>query len=202
MSSPIVVPFNFEPVSISVKTSSYTIPQGKYANCKNLDAEATINNEEVGLMGTYSLNGVVSGTAGFVSLPIPIIGDFANFTYSFQRTSGSVNCYAVYGVRSVTAGFAPYQSIDFNLTATSSAGFFSSSKDTVLNQVPIISVGATTNSIIQSLPVVGIVPAGGLANQFYSTTLKTFHSSREYWAPSGSVLSGGRWLVTEYNSIS
>ena len=27
----IVIPFNFQPVSVSVKTSSYTIPAGKYA---------------------------------------------------------------------------------------------------------------------------------------------------------------------------
>lgn len=31
MSAPFIVPFNFQPVSVSVKTTSYTIPSGKYA---------------------------------------------------------------------------------------------------------------------------------------------------------------------------
>lgn len=31
MSAPFIVPFNFQPVSVSVKTTSYTIPAGKYA---------------------------------------------------------------------------------------------------------------------------------------------------------------------------
>lgn len=31
MSSNLVVPFNFQPSSVSIKTSSYTIPAGKYA---------------------------------------------------------------------------------------------------------------------------------------------------------------------------
>lgn len=31
MSAPLVVPFNFQPLSVSVKTGSYTIPAGRYA---------------------------------------------------------------------------------------------------------------------------------------------------------------------------
>jgi len=31
MTAPLVVPFNFQPVSVSVKTASYTIPAGQYA---------------------------------------------------------------------------------------------------------------------------------------------------------------------------
>lgn len=31
MSAPFIVPFNFQPVAVSVKTTSYTIPAGKYA---------------------------------------------------------------------------------------------------------------------------------------------------------------------------
>lgn len=31
MSAPFIIPFNFQPESISVKTASYTVPAGKYA---------------------------------------------------------------------------------------------------------------------------------------------------------------------------
>jgi hypothetical protein len=31
MTAPFVMPFNFQPTSVSVKTGSYTIPSGKYA---------------------------------------------------------------------------------------------------------------------------------------------------------------------------
>jgi outer membrane lipoprotein SlyB len=47
MSAPFIVPFNFQPVSVSVKTGSYTIPSGKYARvyveCEN--------------GGTFTING-------------------------------------------------------------------------------------------------------------------------------------------------
>lgn len=42
MSAPFIVPFNFQPVSVSVKTASYTIPAGKYARVLvNLEGSAT-----------------------------------------------------------------------------------------------------------------------------------------------------------------
>lgn len=42
MSAPLVVPFNFQPSAVSVKTGSYTIPAGKYAKVTvNLEGSAT-----------------------------------------------------------------------------------------------------------------------------------------------------------------
>lgn len=42
MSSPIILPFNFQPVAVSVRTASYTIPTGRYARVLvNLEGSAT-----------------------------------------------------------------------------------------------------------------------------------------------------------------
>lgn len=53
MSAPLVVPFNFKPISVSVKTASYTIPANKYARVLvNLIGSATFS-----INGTTALQG-------------------------------------------------------------------------------------------------------------------------------------------------
>ena len=42
MTAPFVIPFNFQPESVSVETGSYTVPAGKYARVTvNLEGSAT-----------------------------------------------------------------------------------------------------------------------------------------------------------------
>lgn len=50
MSAPYIVPFNNEPIAISVKTGSYTIPSGRFA-------KITVNIEGT---GTFTINGVLA----------------------------------------------------------------------------------------------------------------------------------------------
>jgi hypothetical protein len=50
MGAPIVVPFNFQPVAVSVRTASYTIPAGRYAR-------VTVN--VIG-SGTFTIGGVTA----------------------------------------------------------------------------------------------------------------------------------------------
>lgn len=70
MSSPLVLPFNFQPVAVSVRTASYTIPPGRYARVVvNLEGSATFTIGGVtALRGTQnnvlsSSNTQMSGTA-------------------------------------------------------------------------------------------------------------------------------------------
>lgn len=50
MSAPFLIPFNFQPESISVKTSSYAIPAGKYAYV-SVNVEGT---------GTFTISGATA----------------------------------------------------------------------------------------------------------------------------------------------
>jgi len=58
MSAPFVIPFNFQPESVSVRTGSYTIPAGKYAF-------VTVNVEGT---GTFTIGGTTAlrGTSNTV----------------------------------------------------------------------------------------------------------------------------------------
>lgn len=60
MPAPIVVPFNFEPVAVSVRTASYTIPAGRYARVTvNLEGSATFT-----IGGVTALRGTQNSVLG------------------------------------------------------------------------------------------------------------------------------------------
>lgn len=56
MSSPIVIPFNFDPIQISVVTTSFTVPAGRYARViANVEGSATFTiNGATALRGTQN----------------------------------------------------------------------------------------------------------------------------------------------------
>jgi hypothetical protein len=63
MSSPIVIPFNFQPVETSVKTANYTIPVGRYARASFSFPNypmTTASNANISLaVASISINGAV-----------------------------------------------------------------------------------------------------------------------------------------------
>jgi len=59
MSAPFFLPFNFQPVSVSVKTGSYTIPAGKYAR-------VTVEVDSGGIFTINTINACTS--AGFIAI--------------------------------------------------------------------------------------------------------------------------------------
>lgn len=61
MSAPFVIPFNNCPISVSVKTASYTIPAGKYA-------EVYVEVDSGGIFTINAVNAVV--TAAFVNVDV------------------------------------------------------------------------------------------------------------------------------------
>lgn len=93
MSAPYIVPFNFQPVAISVKTTSYTIPAGKYARVVvNLEGSATFT-----IGGVTALRGTQNSVLG--SSPIThstngsavrmAVGDPATFTNGLAYASAT-----------------------------------------------------------------------------------------------------------------
>ena len=80
MPSPIVIPFNFQPDSVAVKTGSYTIPAGSYAyvvayasrggwikidGSLALDHQSTITNVNVTATGTNTASHTVATDSAF-----------------------------------------------------------------------------------------------------------------------------------------
>jgi hypothetical protein len=65
MSAPFIIPFNFQPVSVAVKTASYTIPAGQYARVV----------VECHSGGTFTIDAVSAvTTAVFVNVDTNVIG--------------------------------------------------------------------------------------------------------------------------------
>jgi hypothetical protein len=70
MSAPFIVPFNFQPDSVSVITSSYTIPAGKYARVVvNLEGSATVT-----INGTTALRGTQNSVLASDNLAVRVSG--------------------------------------------------------------------------------------------------------------------------------
>lgn len=76
MSAALVVPFNFQPSSVSVKTGSYDIPTGKYAKVVvNLEGSATFT---------------IGGVTALVGTQNSVLGS-SSLTYSNTGVSGRLS---------------------------------------------------------------------------------------------------------------
>jgi hypothetical protein len=62
MSAPFIIPFNFDPISTTLKTSSYTIPSGQYAEIHAQYPNMSINGVDIGIK--YILESGSMGTNG------------------------------------------------------------------------------------------------------------------------------------------
>jgi len=122
MSSPIVIPFNFQPVETSVKTANYTIPVGRYARIAHVSSNlnSTANNANLTLAtGSISLNGsvivrapVTYTLAGFGTTTTRTITapSFGLFTFLFNTSSGGtfIDSVAAIAGSSYTLGGSSY----------------------------------------------------------------------------------------------
>lgn len=71
MSAAFVIPFNFQPTSVSVKTGSYTIPAGKYARVV----------VECDSGGTFTIDTVTAvTTAAFVNVDTVVVNNTSTYT--------------------------------------------------------------------------------------------------------------------------
>jgi len=90
MAAPFIVPFNFQPDSTTIKTTSYTVPSGKYANITvyyegtetqtATGANLTLNNR------TITLNSSVIFIPPSYGFTIFDLSTVAGYTVTFPRT--------------------------------------------------------------------------------------------------------------------
>lgn len=203
MSSPIVVPFNFQPAETSIKTSNYTIPAGRYARVSIVTGLGSV------AVGPHSSNNATfSRPVGFLRLNnISILtNDFSltslnnsspeTFTLNFGSPVDLCGLFSL-GVNSYQSNGAA--SLQVNLT---SGGW--------TNVVSVVIADALSNSLAfnsfnQVNGIRVVKPAGFAAYTLtgsYTKQNNVFNT--DFFVPSGSVLtaSGVRYLVQEFNQIS
>jgi hypothetical protein len=95
MSSPIVIPFNFQPVETSVKTANYTIPVGRYARASfSFSSIPQTNASNANLTiptASFGVNGVVLGRG--VSTGRLVISNNSTLRTVAAPSSGSTRMY-------------------------------------------------------------------------------------------------------------
>jgi hypothetical protein len=184
MSAPIVVPFNYQPVSTTVQVASYTIPAGKYARVL----------AECDSGGTITIGGVTAvSTSPFVNVNVL---NNTNATYNvptgYKFTVGSMGA----------SGGAPSGYLNGNTNTVYNQG---GAGLATVGMAVLGAAGATVGpggsaSAITASAATNACRLAGLAEPSNAT-----HRQAEFWLPAGAVLNGtGSWraIVSEYNAIS
>lgn len=182
MSAPFVIPFNFSPpVSPSVKTTSYTVPTGRYAQVKVYfegTETQTANTTTVLNNRTITLNGVTVLVPSSQAFTGSFTG-LSTFTFTFPRV----------GLLTVTAVASA------NAASTITIGSYSYSLATATTQYTFY--GSSSSIVIQV--------ANTVTGSYNVTSKFDVPLDSTFWAKAGDVITGtGNWraLVTEYNQIS
>ena len=178
MSSRVFVPFDNNPLAVSVKTASYTIPTGRFAKVY----------VECDSGGQFTINGAVAvDTDPVINVSVSIASSNA-LTYTAPS-----NYKANVSVYSNTSGLLVYQS---GLTATYQQAVNSLSSG---GGMGLITVGPGGS--------VSITSSGAAAKAIvgYAEPSNATNRQAEFFLPAGTVISGsGNWkaVVMEYNAIS
>jgi len=164
----ISIPFNFQPVSVSVKTSSYTIPTGKYAYVVAFVADG-------GYFFIDSATALMS-EAGIASSIIAVSQQSTYTVPSGYRFEGQVSVTTPESGDVVSVGgiFAGELGSDLSLSIRAGGG------DTI----------ATPTS--PSAPVYPNISGFSIRE-----ALPESNNSQAFWLPSGTVINGsGTWTAT------
>lgn len=181
--STMIVPFNFQPSSVSVKTASYTIPAGKYAKVQcyftgsgsttaatYTQQSATVNGTSV-LWEGFRVNRSLSASLVSFTFPSTASGSASIGYKSFFAPSNGlvvlINSYEILNASSAINTF-----IQTNISGGENA-----------------SLGEGTNSGVKTLNI----------------SFTPLRQSFESWVPAGTVLSGTgtyAWYIEEFNMIS
>lgn len=189
MSASFVIPFDNNPVSTSIKSTSYTVPAGKYAkvssNIGNLSIDGTAIFPEQGFVASASAGSSSSQTKqyelGFsngiyiTSLYLTVSGS-SSFTGTFE-TSFFTNA---------SGSSVPYIINTLSRTTNGSSSSTLNVYYPVTNFMFKLTVGAVVGGSISA--------SCGLS--YYPFIDKTI------WVPTGTVISGAKYSVEEYNLIS
>lgn len=108
MSAPMIIPFNHEPVTSTIKTSNYTVPSGKYARVYVKDSMLPTLNSVPMYKSTLHVHSVAVGTAANVIAPTDADSMIATFTSLsgnpvFFGTTSAVNSLACFYTQTVAA---------------------------------------------------------------------------------------------------
>jgi hypothetical protein len=176
MTSRVIIPFNNNPSSVSVKTASYTIPAGKYA-------QVYIECDSGGIFTIDGANAVV--TSAFVNVDAAATNATMSYTvpvgFKFRLASAGSSTN-----NAVVINGATYA--DFGITAGSSAAI----TGVTIGPGGTVSISNTTYQAQQQLT--------GIQEPSNAT-----HRQATFWVKSGTVISGsGNWkaVVQEFYSIS
>lgn len=202
MSAPFIVPFNFQPVSTTIKTASFTVPAGKYGLIKMLVFTLVDT--------TYTLAANTSGTKtvtedecmlfinGVSAIAYPYaISSVVNISSNGTLRSATIQMPASYGlcqiairqVASTTGTPSGSCAIQYNTTTIVTAAL----------NTGAAGIGNCTLNSYQN----------GSSSTFSSTVTQAFsplnYSQSDAWVKSGDVITiptGGKFIFTEYNMIS
>jgi hypothetical protein len=189
MPSPLVIPFDNNPVSTTFKTAAYTIPAGKFARVTPMSALFSLNGSQVFPSRSITCSGNVAAstlsTSFMVSSPVRLYNIINNVA---SYTNGTISC----GVYQAHGSSASIGTADTYLLASgpnrTSVGTSSTALSIDVNTGPMF-VFLTSNGSLTSSSTVTL--------QYYFMT-----SPQSFFVPTGTVLDGSRYMVEEYNSIS
>lgn len=196
MSSRILIPFDNNPVSVSVKTASYTVPSGKYALIAPLFG-----------IQSYALNAAnVASTKTFTESEVSLLVNSEPF-YHFPFTVSGTVSRSVAGTASYSFNIPLELSYFHYVFIASQTGGATTTANSRVNGAVVASQPEDNWSIRESFVVSvqtsgTIVPAG---TSVYSLFINPETERNNLWVTSGTVLScpiGCRYSVTEYNVIS
>jgi hypothetical protein len=193
MASIVQIPFDNNPSSTTLKTSSYTIPAGKYAYVQPQFYDFTLNGVDVvtgpeQLAGTFS-TGANSTSISFTGV-VPI-----NKNLKLRWTSNATNG-VVIGV--ATPGQVGMTSYSATLSSSGTAYLFESIIYTSVSSSGNIFFNA--NNASANISLIFIRHLDGVNRNLFAYASPVLLTN--FWVPSGTVLNGSRYMVTEYNAIS
>jgi hypothetical protein len=181
MSAPFVIPFNNCPVSVSVKTASYTVPAGKYALTYSSSPFFTVNGANLYPSGGLATTGGMSATS--IGNVIGHLGYYVTAcTVTRSGTGGSIAGSAGWGFGSVS-GVSNYLS-SITVPVSGAASF------------------ALTTGYAQGGNIWTQATGTNNSPVTISVSFLAYTGAMESWVPFGTVLNGSNYIVMEYNQIS
>lgn len=169
----IVVPFNHQPDSVSIQTSTYTIPSGKYARVTVTDFTADFTIDSVvaieKIRFTGSASNIVSGTKFTNTSPYTLMG-------TITATNGTQGVYS----NANNNQYSPY-----------TGGLMSFSPGSGIGSIPVV---MKPNDTID-------VTSPGTGTVWWDLHAANEPQTKEFWVSSGTDLDGSRYIVELYNEL-
>ena len=217
MTSRVIVPFDNNPTSTSIKTTSYTVPAGKYARVQNLHGDLTINTvPHYVVISSFSrvLTATNTGVRNTILCDDRI--DFVKCTRSSTISNAGNFTSSGYYIGGI------YVPFDFNISFGETSSVYGSSTGGAyyeesytgtkisyipmpkfLQQIPYTasSTAQAHSSVNTSVFGLNFSTARASGTVTHEVTAATYDKN-EFWVASGTVLDGVKYLITEYNIVS